>query len=75
MTKIDLWQISIREHRQKAFVTLGGFWPFKGIGGDGEMGRDEGRWRDGEKWGDWGRWEDGWVGSWCLSEPAKKKNS
>ena len=68
MTKIDLWQISIGEHRQKAFVTLSGFWPFKGIGGDGEMGGDEGRWRDGEKWEGWGEMGgmggDGRMGGW-----------
>ena len=48
MTKIDLWKISIREHRQKTFATLSGFWPFERIGGDGGMGGDGGRWGDGE---------------------------
>ena len=37
MTKVDLRQISIREHRQKTLVTLSRFWPLQ-VGGRGAGG-------------------------------------
>ena len=32
---ITVSAIYIREHQQKTFVTLSGFWPLRGIGGGG----------------------------------------